>query len=492
MASLSTQKPLPLSEIRKKVNFAVIIDSRAYFNRINGYSDDAIKNNWHNINIGEIQSFSSRRLFKLFAANDSSFSSSVYTHLRMMVDKFTVTAYKPNKTLYKIGQKYIDELLTKLNYEDDWNEGFSLANTLLDQIGRIGRNILTSDQSAAALFIQVNDKTYEVEKFVPIDCDRVFFKKTIGFNRMIPYIYENERKVPLDVINFLWQPLDPDAGEYAGNNPLRPALRNVFTKTEFLENLRKVLKNQAWPKIKVVLDEQAVIGLASPEDRVDGKKLITFLNAYIADVKDQLTNIEADQNLVVYDTIKEMTFLESKNNFDPNPIAKLLDSEAISSLKAPPSTVGKGGSTKTGEGLASAELVIFRRTIKALRRIFETTYSRAFTLAMRLKGLPGYAKFREKEFTLRPPEEAAQFDQIRQDSIINAWIYGSIGEEEKNLKIRQIHDLEGAPPKDASIQKDLVERKSNGQTERGAIAEGEKEQSREETRKKQKAGNDKK
>ena len=515
--------PISLSEIRKKVNLSLVIDSRSYFNSLTNASDEVIKKNWHNIDIGQIQSFSSRRLFKLFAANDSAFSASLYTHLRMMVDTFSLNAFKSNKSPYNEGQIYLNSLLEKLNYEDDWINGFSQASTLTDQIGRIGRNLLTSDNAAAALFVQINDKTYEVEKFYPIDCDRVYFEginnytgtgagafpsatmsgETIynGRKPIKPYIYQNGKREFLDVVNFLWQPLDPDAEEVVGNNPLRPALRNTFTRIEFLENLRKVLKNQAWPKIKIVLDEEAVINMAPAEVRNDPKQLIDFLNDYVSDVKDQFTNLGADQNLVVYNTIQDMSFLESKSNFDPRPIATLLDSEAISSLKAPPSTVGKGGSTKTGEGLASAELVIFRRSIKALRRNIENIFSRAFTLALRLKGLQGYAKFRLKEFSLRPQEESAQYDQIRQENIIKAWIMGSMGSDEKDRKIRAMHDLDGPPPADAKLREDMLDNKqgnlsnSDGgdkQTDRTPVSREAKEKKREETRKQNKTGNDRK
>jgi len=501
--NISNKEQISLSEIRKKVNFTLVVNSRDYFNNLYNSTDEFIKKNWHNVNISQIQSFDSHRLFKLFAANDSAFSASLYTHLRMMVDTFTLTAFKSNKTTFKEGQLYLNSLIEKLNYEDDWTEGFSQASTLLDQIGRIGRNLLTSDNASAALFVQINDKTYEVERFYPIDCDRVYFDNQIFYNKKPPkpYIYQNGTKVILDVVNFLWQPLDPDTEELTGNNPLRPALRNTFTKIEFLDNLRKVLKNQAWPKIKVVIDEEAVINMSPAEIRNDSKQLIEFLNNYVGSVKDQLTNIEADQNLVVYDTIKEMSFLESKSNFDPRPIAELLDSEAISALKAPPSTVGKGGSTRTGEGLASAELVIFRRSVKALRRNIENIFSRAFTLALRLKGLQGYAKFRLKEFTLRPPEESAQYDRMRQDTIIKAWAIGSIGDKEKDYKIRAMHDLDGFPPEDAELRPDMLNKKQGGltnsngsekQTGRTPVSNESKEKKREETRKRQKTGSDRK
>lgn len=490
----SNKGQISLSEIRKKVNFTLVVNSRDYFNNLYNSTDEFIKKNWHNVNVSQIQSFDSHRLFKLFAANDSAFSASLYTHLRMMVDTFTLTAFKSNKMTYKEGQLYLNSLIEKLNYEDDWVDGFSQASTLLDQIGRIGRNLLTSDNASAALFVQINDKTYEVERFYPIDCDRIYFDNQIFYNKKPPkpYIYQNGTKVILDVVNFLWQPLDPDAEELTGNNPLRPALRNTFTKIEFLDNLRKVLKNQAWPKIKVVLDEEAVINMAPAEIRNDSKQLIEFLNNYVGSVKDQLTNIEADQNLVVYDTIKEMSFLESKSNFDPRPIAELLDSEAISALKAPPSTVGKGGSTRTGEGLASAELVIFRRSVKALRRNIENIFSRAFTLALRLKGLQGYAKFRLKEFSLRPPEESGQFNSITQETIIGAWVVGSISTEEKDRKLRLMHGLDGLPPEEAHVRENPKNAKTDRQTSRTPIAEEDKERKREKTRKNRKVGDERK
>lgn len=508
-AKIIQKKKISFSDIRSKVNTSLVIDSRSFYNKLSNQTDEFIKKNWHNVDVSNLQSFSSYRLFKLFAANDSNFSSALYTHVRMMVDTSRATAYTPDNEIFPEAQIYIDSLVHRFNYEDKYSDGFSHPNTLLDQINRIARNILTSDNASAALFVELNPKTYEVEAIKPIDCDRVFFEgqlfpfndaiyisTTLGINgkKRTPYVFENGHKTPLDVANFLWQPLDGDAEQLNGNNPLRPALRHTFTKLEFLDNLRKILKNQAWPKIKVVLDAEAVINMAPPEVRMDRKSLIKFFNEYLSNVDDQLSNIEVDQNIIVYDTISEISFLESKVKFDPRPIAGLLDSEAISSLKAPPSTVGKGGSTKTGEGLASAELVIFRRTVKAMRAVIETAYSRAFTLALRLKGLQGYVKFRLKEFSLRPPEESAQFDSIRVETIIKAWAVGAIGEEEKNRKIRQIHDLEGKPPTDAAMHEDVLlgSNSQDRETERDAEANEDKENKRSNTRKNQKTGNDRK
>lgn len=489
------------AEIIKKVNFDIVIDSRKfigglYMNR-SGDPDEDISKNWHNIDIDKIQSFTSRRLFKLFGANDSNFSASLLTHIRMLSDHYSLTAFKPNKQVSKSGQQYLNSLSEWLDRHDDY-DGFTEPNTLADQINRIGRNLLTSDNAAAALYVQLDKKSYEVTNFQIIDCDRVFFTKTneyVGgkkYNKRIPYIYSNNKKEYLNYVNFLWQPLDADAGEIFGNNPLRPGLRNTFTKIEFLENLRKILKGHAWPKIKVVLDEAAVIKTAPPEVQQDPKKLIEFLNEYIEAVESQLTGIAADQNIILYDTVKEIDFLETSNNFNPAPVSKLIDSELISSFKAPPSTVGRGGENRTGEGLASAELVIFRRSIKALRKVVETIYSRAFTLAMRLKGIQGYAKFKLKEFSLRPEEEAAQFDSIRQNIIIDAWVVGSINDNEKNAKIREILNLDGPAPQDATIREDPRSKKPDRKTERMPIEDEEKETKRTETRRKQKTGQDRK
>lgn len=511
MAATAKKKQISLSQLRKKIDTSIVIDSRSLYSRLSNPTDEWISRNWHNTEISQIQSFSSHRLFKLFAANDSNFSAGLVTHVRMMVDESRTTVYQFNTkdTLYPEGQKYIDSLLQKFNYTDAYADGFSQSNTISDQVARIARNLLTSDNAAAALFIKVDPKSFEVDAFKVIDCDRIYFYgqtawgefrsiAPIGGDRkkVIPYFYNDNSQIELDVANFLWQPLDSDAEQVTGNNPLRPVLRNTFTKLEFLDNLRKVLKNQAWPKIKVVLDEEAVLKLAPSEIRNDMKKLISFFNDYLGDVKDQLTNIEADQNIVVYNTIKEMSYLESKGNFDPKPILSMLDAEAISSLKTPPSTVGKGGATRTGEGLAGAELVVYRRTVKALRNLVENLYSRAFTFALRMGGYQGYVKHRLKEFSLRPPEESAQFDSIRIQSIEVAWVLGAIGDDEKDRKIRQILDLEGSPPDDAKFKEELLIGKPNEpdrETERSPSANRSKENKRSETRKNQKSsGNDKK
>jgi len=490
-SNLAPVNPTILREVRKNVRFTLTLDSSRVFGHLQHVTDQDISRNWHNIDIANIQSFNSSRLFKLFAANDSSFSSSLLTYVRMFEDDYRITAYKKNKTQFEQAQKYIDTLTERFDFLDNYS-GFVLSNTIKDQIVRLVRNLLTSDNSSAAMFIELRDN-YEADEFKILDCDAIYFEQNVDKTRQIPYTYVKGKKTSLNYTNFLWQPLDADAMAYVGNNPLRPGLRTTFTKIEFLDNLRKVLKNQAWPKIKVVLDEQAVIKLAPPETRNNATKLIEFLNAYMDAIETQLTGIDPDQNIIVYDTIKEISYLESRQRFDPTPISNMLDSELITSWKTPPSTVGKGGSTRTGEGLASAELVIFRRSIKAIRSLVEILYSRAFTLCMRLGGYQGYAEFKLDEFTLRPPQEVAQYEQIQQGTIIEAWQYGAIGDKEKNKKIRHLHKFDGEAPDDAKVRDDVIRPKGeNAQTERTPIARENKETKREDTRKTRKTGNDKK
>ena len=478
------------SLIKENVKTTLVLDSRSVYNRLANVSDDTISKNWHNIDVTNLQQYSSQRLFKLFAANDTSFSSSLLTHIRMLEDNYQVTAFKPNRSRFEKGQNYLDELRERFDFTDKY-DGFALSNTIKDQINRMARNILTSDNAAGALFVNL-DSQYETDEFQVIDCDLVRFgKKTPDVKKDLPFIFENGQKVWLDFANFLWQPMDSDAGKNLGNNLLRPALKTTFTKMEFLDNLRKVLRNHAWPKIKVTLDEQAVIKIAPPEVKSDPKQLIEFMNDYIGKVEDQLTGIDPEQNIIVYNTISDISFLESSRNIDPTPIAKLLDSELISGGKTPPSTVGKGGSTRTAEGLASAELVIFRRCIKAIRALVETLYSRSFTLSLRLKGLRGYAEFKLDEFSLRAPEESAQYDSIRQDNIIDAWVVGAIGDDEKDVKIRKMHGLDTNKPSDAGIKEDPRNAKKDIQTERTPVSRDSKEQKRQQTREDKKGGADK-
>ena len=454
--------------------------------------DDVIEKNWHNTDVANIQSFSSHRILKLFGANDSDFSASLLTHLRMLIDDFRLTAYTVGHKTSDSGQKFLDGLKNRLNYQAPFQDGFSLPNTLSDVILRMGRNILTSDNAAAAMWVQLDDR-FAVDRFRVLDCDKIFFqtdKPTMTRSRrFIPYAYINGKQTPLDVANFLWQPMDPDAEQYTGNNPLRPGIRTSFTKMEFLENLRKVLRQHAFPRPLIQLAEDAVINSAPADVRQDPKKLLSYLDEYLKKIKEQLSSLDPDQAIVFYDTLKEITYLETTQRLDPSPIAKLLDQEAIASYKAPPSTVGRGGSSKTGEGLASAELVIFRRSIKALRRVIETVLSRGFTLALRLSAIGGYAKFRLAEFSLRPPSENAQYDQLSIDNVITSWNAGAIDDEEKNRRIRQVLKLEGNAPPGAKVR-EAVTSGSGGQTERTPVSREKKETSRETTRQNKKSGSD--
>jgi len=472
-----------LSEVRKHVKRNFTMESKRFFGFVQR-SDDTILKFWHNIDTTEIQQFNSSRLFKIFANVDASFSAALHAHVRMLVEDYRVTAKKVNGKPSAEGQKYLDTLVDSMNHTDGLS-GFALPNTVPDIVARIGRNILTSDNASGALFVALDQK-YRAVKFHVLDCDGVYFE-TKG-DRHVPYVIKNGRRVSLDFANFLWQPMDPGAEQVTGNNPLRPGLRTSFTKMEFLSNLRKVLRNQAWPKVKVTINEEAVINMAPPEVRQDAKKLIEFMTDYIGKVEDQLTGIDPDQNIVTYNTIEDISYLETTGNFDPAPYAKLLEGENISGYKAPSSVVGRGGNQDTGEGLGSAELVIFRRTIKAFRRTIEELMSRALTLSMRLEGLQGRAKFAFKEFTLRPPEESAQFNSIEVDTIINAWNNGAIGDTEKDKKIRHLLGEDGPAPSDANVRNvDLP--MSSKEVMRSPDAEEERENNRRETRKDQKTGN---
>ena len=116
MPAIANKKKISLSQLRKKIDTSIVIDSRSLYSRLSSPTDAFISRNWHNVDVANIQSYSSHRLFKLFAANDSNFSAGLATHSRMMVDTARTTVYKTDDSLYKEGQTYIDSLLQKFNY----------------------------------------------------------------------------------------------------------------------------------------------------------------------------------------------------------------------------------------------------------------------------------------------------------------------------------------------------------------------------------------
>ncbi|GAH12235.1 unnamed protein product, partial [marine sediment metagenome] len=166
------------------------------------------------IDIENIHKFSSRRLFKIFAANDSSFSSSLDTHVRMLCDNYRISVYKQNGSPFTEGQAYINELVRRMNYTDtSQGDGFIEPNTIHDQIAKMGRNMLTSDNAAGALWLALTSD-YKIDKFQILDCDRIHFKNRAGsFHsypittvadkpkdryRYIPYCYNKGKTTSLD------------------------------------------------------------------------------------------------------------------------------------------------------------------------------------------------------------------------------------------------------------------------------------------------------
>lgn len=346
------------------------------------------------------------------------------------------------------GMMVLRSFLASLDATNDYTYGFddrltlgSLSNVLLYELMLTG---------ACAVEV-VLDKARFPFRLQPVSPSKLKWKisKLDTGNgvthKIIPFQQAQGVNIDLDLATFFVARLDQDVNLIYPKPPLESALNAAVFSAEVMQDIRRAVRRSGHSRLLVTLKAEEIAKTAPLDVRSDQEKMIAYMEETRRLAEDNLASLNPESGLVVYDHM-EVTYLTSEigAGADYGPFTDIVDGQLATALRTPPSILGKrmGGS----QNVSSSESLLFLKHVEGIQKPAEVVLGRAMTLVLRLFGFDGYVKAKYSPVNLRPREELAAFDQMKQARVLELLSLGFLTDQEAAEELGTGPRAPNAPP----------------------------------------------
>jgi hypothetical protein len=264
----------------------------------------------------------------------------------------------------------------------------------------------------------VLDKTRLPERLQPISTTAIKFYPTDNGKRLKPVQEIAGVEVDLDIPTFFYGSVDQDLLEPYSASPLEPALQPVLFSTDFMNDLRRVVKRAIHPRVTVTIDEEKFRKGIPLEFQNDQEKIAGYMASVVSEIETKVNGLKPEDALIVFDTIGIEVVDHGNTNLSNEweALQGFANSKLATGTKTMPTILGHGSASAN---IASAEALLYMKTADGLvRKKLNELYSRVFTLAVRLYGIDCYVEFAYEDIDLRPKNEVEAFKAMKQSRVL--------------------------------------------------------------------------
>ncbi len=411
-------------------------------------SDNDVAFNYYNTAISDYRYNTNRtQLLRFLARTEGPLSTAVYNFVQMACNNYSVAAYDTGTNGYsQQGTNLANIILSRLNTLYDYTEGFSNKLSFQSLVETMIREAVLTNGVAIELVL---DKA-RMPSYVQVIPLETITWVADNNNNPVPQqkVSTNDPSkstVSLDIATFWVSRMIGDPSDLYPRSMMEAAIKVLVYFEEFMEDVRRVIKQSGHARQVVELDIDKCIATAPKEIQNDPTKLKTWLDNIQTGIQTQLQTIAPEDALIMYDTGKFSIVSPSiGTKIDYTPMLNVLSGISATSMKTPPSVLGMrldGGTSTEG----NIETLIFMKSAKGVQTPVETALSRMLTLACRLLGADIYVNFEFDSLDLRPEVELEAFYTMRQTRILQQLSLGFIGDDEAAMLLRSGPRPPGAP-----------------------------------------------
>lgn len=243
------------------------------------------------------------------------------------------------------------------------------------------------------------------------------------------------QEVDLDFPTIFYTSVDqPLLSAYAGS-PLEASIQPVLADTDYLNDLRRVLKRAVQPRLQAVIDMEIARKMAPPEVQVDPVAMNNFLTTLRSDVKNTLNGLAPEDALIAYDMIA-FSYVSGGTGDVPDVISviqDLLNAKMSSGSKTLPSVLGHGSGS---QNIASSETLLFMKSADGIvRSKLNEMFSKMLTLGVRLFGQDVAVYFEYDPIQLRPADELEAFKAMQQARVLEQLSLGFLEDDMASIML---------------------------------------------------------
>lgn len=384
-----------------------------------------------------------RSIIRDFAAASPDISAAVNAALRTAItDSWTAVAYNMDGTVNPEGTALLQQIIASMNFLSAYDLGYADRNSLLSTSEAVGKELMLYGSYALELVL---DKTRLPERLQPLSTTAIKFYPTDGGKRLKPVQEISGEKVELDIPTFFYGSIDQDLLEPYSASPLESALQPVLFSTDFMDDLRRVVKRAIHPRIHVTIDEEKFRKGIPLEFQNDQEQITSYMASVVSDIESKVNGLKPEDALIVFDTIGIEVIDHGNTNLSNEweTLQGFANSKLATGTKSMPTILGHGSASAN---IASAEALLYMKTADGLiRKKLNELYSRVFTLAVRLYGIDCYVEFAYEDIDLRPKNEVEAFKAMKQSRVLELLSLGLMSDEEASILLTGKLPAAGAP-----------------------------------------------
>lgn len=364
-------------------------------------------------------------MLKLLSKIDPDVSAGIWNFLRLANSGLKVTTYDANGNRDAKLQVKFNQVLTRLSGLKNFKT-WTIRMSLEDTANQLLKYVLLRGACASEAVLGRDRRLQSIAVIDPVTVQ--FIQPALGVWK--PYQTDAMGKqVNLDIPTFFWNVLDPDAQSPYETPPFLPVIQAVLFNMAVMQDLEKIVKRVAYPRISIKIIEQTLRKYAPAAVQSDDTKMQAWLNSQRANIAAALKDLKPEDAAVFFDSM-DIGILETKGNttIDYRPLKEVIDQRIISGLKSLPTILGRQfGASQT---LSGVEALLYARSIKGVQKITASQLTQLLTLAMQLEGLKGTVQVTYGPVNLKPENELEAFRVLKQSRVLELLSLGFIADEE--------------------------------------------------------------
>ena len=356
---------------------------------------------------------------------DPDVSAGIWNFLRLANSGMTIVAMTDKLVPDAKLQGVLDSILFRLSGMNNYKEW-----DLYRPIETVASTIIKYTLLRGGCGLEaVLGKSKALQKFVIVDPLKVQFRQPQN-GVFVPFQTKTDgTEVNLAIPTFFWQLLDPDADTPYETPPFLPVIQAVLFNISVMQDLERIVKRTAYPRISVKIIEETLRKFAPVEAQTDDSVMATWLRGQKTQIGEALQTLNPEDAAVFFDSL-EIGVLETKGNttVDFRPLKSVIDQRVVTGMKSLPTIMGRSfGASQT---IGGVESLLYAKSIVSLQEVAAHMLSRALSLALRLEGKKGFVSVTFKPVSLKPESEMATFKSLEQARILEQLSLGLITDTE--------------------------------------------------------------
>ena len=372
-----------------------------------------------------------RAIVRDMAASSPDLSASINAYLRVGIpEQYTVISRDMDGIINVEATRMAQELLRRITMLGDPTLGYNPTTDLQSLSESLGKELVLYGGMALELVL---DKSRTPSYLQPVSITKLKWREEEG--GVFPIQDIGGKEISLDIPTFFYGSVDQDLLDPYPSSMMEPAIQAVLADGQFMNDLRKSMRRVIQPRLIATLIEEKVKESIDPSISNDPNKLGAFYSGLIAELTDQLVDLEPEEALISFDNVKYEMLNANTGSSSIGDTLKvvqgLIESKLAAGSKTSAAVLGRDGNASS----ATTSTMLFMKNADIVRRKLNMIYSRALTVAIRLLGQDVFVEFKYAELDLRPSAELEAYKAMKQSRILELVSIGYLPDEEACVEL---------------------------------------------------------